>query len=241
MMRLNLLRTDLAVARLAVEYALPESFVYKGVTFENFAIDGDGGNFNDYEIKAAFGALVEGKTKGYGALNWKATGFTLTGPTSQISSGNKIALNGPCAKSDFTIIASSTDLKYPLFRLRRAYNTPVAAEIIGIGNGVLKTFAVALAHAPVCPLSLHITFTDAGGLKTARIVDTGKGILASTAPDILLDPQKLSYIDYLTGKGELNFVTGHVPTAVNMTAKYEYASDGKEDQASYAVIWELEE
>lgn len=234
-LRLSAKRLNLADTVLAVEASPPpQEFSFRGIKFVMHELESRGG-------RVFTGDLTTGKVnQGYvTGLPWSAAGLTLVGDPGVVS-GNKITLSSISSEIVVFLRATTVLLKHYLFRVRRTHDTPITAEVLGVGTGALVLFSFTTVNKFICPGSVKINFTDSGGAKAGLIRDDGGGRLVTLAPDPLLGESVQSTINYETGKIEIQFSADHVPTATNITVDYEYASGGVADQSDCRVDWRAE-
>ena len=179
---------------------------------------------------------IEGEFRG--EHKWLPSGFTLVGDTGIIT-GNELVFQSEKAQVNFDIRATTALLRNPLFRIRRAGQTKIAAEALGVGNGTLTGFSFQMAKFPVYPGSVRISFSDSSGVRVDEIVDDMEGHLCSVPPDLLLSGISGSTIDYKNGKININFNADYIPAAAAITIDYEYPV-GKEDDSEYRIDWSYE-
>lgn len=234
-LRLSAKRLNLADTVLVVEASPPpQEFSFRGIKFIMHELESRGG-------RVLTGDLVTGKTQ-YGyvtGLPWTTADITLVGDPGVVA-GNKITLSSISSEAMVLIKATTSVLKHYLFRVRRAHDTQVTAEVLGVGTGALTLFSFTTANGFICPGSVKINFTDSGGAKVGLIREDGGGRLVTLAPDPLLGESVQSTINYETGKIEIQFSVDHIPTATNITIDYEYASGGVADQSDCRVDWRAE-
>jgi hypothetical protein len=173
---------------------------------------------------------------------WNGSDISILGDAGLLV-GNRLKL--PCAYSTTTLIiyaSGSKPLKTPVLKIRRAYDSDIIDEVLGIGDGTKTEFNFSLANAPICPSSIKITFTGSSDTYLDGIRDNGYGKFGSVPTEFFALNDKESLIDYRTGKGVLHFSPDFVPkNGTNILVSYEYASDGKEDQSSISVNWDYEQ
>jgi hypothetical protein len=234
-LRLSAKRLNLADTVLAIEVSPPpQEFSFRGIKFIMHELESRGG-------RVFTGDLTTGKVNaGYvTGLPWSAAGITLVGDPGVVAS-NKVTLSSVSSEVVVLIKATAATLKSYLFRVRRTHDTPITAEVLGVGTGALVLFSFTTVNKFICPGSVKINFTDSGGAKVGLIRDDGGGRLVTLAPDPLLGESVESTINYETGEIAIQFSADHVPTATNITVDYEYASGGVADQSDCRVDWRAE-
>lgn len=225
----KLRRKSLAAGgRLKLERAEPpEKYTGLDVVYET---EGFGGKLLRYDP-------VNQLKKSFASLPWRDDKMAILADATLVA-GTVITIPQEMVEAQLVVRATAGNrLRSNLFRLRRAYDTQVTAEVIGTGNGTQVEFTATLAQKPICPSSLKVTFTDSGGVKTDLVRDTGKGKFATLPPNVLVEEE--TYINYTTGDIKLTFTSDHVPAAAsNITIDYEYSSEGIHDEGFYELVWE---
>jgi len=212
----------------------PQPFVHYGREFVLFETEGAGGHMTYYH------AVSRRTIKVYTGVQWLSTGLAVSGDTAHITA-HKLSFS-PMTDTITAIIISATGtpvktLDKPLFRLRRTYDTTVATEGIGTGDGVKVYFLKTLANAPICPGSLKITVPGIGGADVIR--DNGKGKLIALPPNLRLGSVDDS-VNYVTGEIKLSFSPDFIPAAGGLTAGYEHSSDDLVEHSEYDVDWKMD-
>lgn len=240
-LKMKMFRTNKSAGVVVVEYAMPPAkFKVGSGEVQIYDVDGRGGRLFKNEFGGA-GSNQEVQFRG--SLVWESANLSVVGDSNLVA-GNKITIANIDTWYFFNLLATGVGvdfLRWPTFRVRRSFDTAVSAEVLGVGTGAKTHFEVTAAKVPICPGSVRISFTDSVGAKVDKIVDNGRGILACIPPDLLLDPNLKSTIDYKTGAIVLDFDAAHIPTATNITIDYEYDSAGIADESEYGVEWDIEE
>lgn len=232
-LRLRLMKKNLDEGVLAVEYSPPPAdFQIGGASISAYEVEGFGGRTFRSDPTAGHTSQLRG------GLPWASSGFTVLGDAGVVS-GNVITLSNLGSDIALGIISSSGIVENPIFRVRRKFDTVIAAEVLGVGTGAQTSFSFTTAQKPICPCSVMISFTDGGGAKVDLIRDDGRGRLVSLPPAMLLSESLPSTINYATGEIVLEFSSSHIPTAANITADYEYMLAGVPDIAEYDVKWSI--
>ena len=213
---------------LLLERALPpEPFLVNGREVVSLETEGQGGHV--FYQDANYNTVKVGT-----GVQWLTSGMTVTGATGIISV-TKVQFGAmTLAPVTFSVISSAGILTRPLFRLRRQYDTVIAAAAIGVGDGSKQLFTATIANTPICPGSVKIDV----GASADVIRDDGNGRLIALPPDLRLGGEGDS-IDYVTGAVVLSFSADYIPPAVNITMDYEYSSDDLVEHSEYDVRWTL--
>lgn len=203
----------------------------------NFLLDSQERNIQNFD-KGSKSFLFSGNAPvhNYGICAWETSGISLIGGTG-IVSGNAITLQTIGSNTTVLILASATKLKNPIFRLRRVYDSAIVDEVVAVADGTSTAYDFTLANMPICPSSVSISFTDAVGLKTAKIRDNGYGIFGSI-PQVFYLGTLDSTIDYISGVCHVEFSSTNKPVfGSQILVSYEYNSTGLVDNTEYKINW----